>query len=85
MRYIVDINCSYFIYSDITTANGCALIFVYMTYTMLPVRLREALVGGLLLSGTLIYLSINRSASTTLHWSEVSCINFHFIKMLILV
>lgn len=62
------------IYSDITTANGCALIFVYMTYTMLPVRLREALVGGLLLSGTLVYLSTY--CSKDIHWSEVSTIRF---------
>ncbi|KAJ6635699.1 Adenylate cyclase type 6, partial [Pseudolycoriella hygida] len=28
------------------SSNGCTLIFVYLTYTMLPVRLREALIGG---------------------------------------
>lgn len=52
-----------------TSGNGCALIFVYMTYTMLPVRLREALVGGLLLSGVHIYFSINNS--TAVDWPEV--------------
>lgn len=54
-----------------TTGNGCALIFVYMTYTMLPVRLREALVGGLLLSGVHIYFSINNA--TAFNWPEVRC------------
>lgn len=52
-----------------TSGNGCALIFVYMTYTMLPVRLREALVGGLLLSGVHIYFSMNHS--TAVNWPEV--------------
>lgn len=40
-----------------------------MTYTMLPVRLREALVGGLLLSGVHIYFSMNHS--TAVNWPEV--------------
>lgn len=52
-----------------TSTNGCVVIFVYMTYTMLPVRLREALFGGILLSATHIYLSINNSTFT--NWKQV--------------
>ncbi|XP_031621838.1 adenylate cyclase type 6 [Contarinia nasturtii] len=52
-----------------TTANGCVLIFVYMTYTMLPVRLREALFGGLLLSIVHVYLS--STCSIHVDWSEI--------------
>lgn len=52
-----------------SSANGCALIFVYMTYTMLPVRLREALFGGLLLSAVHIYLSCLHSI--VVDWLEV--------------
>lgn len=51
-----------------TSSNGCAIIFVYMTYTMLPVRLREALFGGFLLSSAHIYLSIK---SSRIDWQEV--------------
>lgn len=54
---------------DITTANGCSLIFVYMTYTMLPVRLREALIGGLVLSTVHIYLEVN--SATRINYIEV--------------
>ncbi|XP_055297190.1 adenylate cyclase type 6 isoform X2 [Sitodiplosis mosellana] len=52
-----------------TSANGCVLIFVYMTYTMLPVRLREALFGGLLLSIVHVYLS--STCSLHVNWSEI--------------
>lgn len=51
------------------TSNGCALIFVYMTYTMLPVRLREALFGGVLLSIVHIYFSLNNSQQ--INWLQV--------------
>lgn len=53
-----------------TSANGCTLVFVYMTYTMLPVRLREALIGGLVLSLTHFYLSA--SAASDVQWTQVS-------------
>lgn len=33
-------------------ASGYSLVFIYLTYSMLPVRLREALIGGILLSLT---------------------------------
>lgn len=55
---------------DTTATNGCTLIFVYMTYTMLPVRLREALIGGLLLSALHIYLGV--CSAPQISWTEVS-------------
>lgn len=70
--------CFCFIFLDSNrntkSSNGCVLIFVYMTYTMLPVRLREALFGGLLLSIVHVYLS----ATCCLHvnWPEVILLNF---------
>ncbi|XP_058055600.1 adenylate cyclase type 6 [Anopheles bellator] len=33
-----------------TSSGGCTVIAIYITYTMLPIRLREAVVGGSLLS-----------------------------------
>lgn len=69
-------NDVYLLASRVTTsANGCTLIFVYMTYTMLPVRLREALIGGLLLSFTHLYLGIYGSHQTD--WSQVSKLCAH--------
>uniref|UniRef100_A0A1I8N6E6 adenylate cyclase n=1 Tax=Musca domestica TaxID=7370 RepID=A0A1I8N6E6_MUSDO len=52
--------------------NGCAccVIFVYMTYTMLPLRQRESLVGGIILSATQIYTTISR-AEDTYQWQEL--------------
>lgn len=40
-----------------------------MTYTMLPVRLREALFGGLLLSAVHVYLSY--TCSQQVNWPQV--------------
>lgn len=57
------------LYRGTTSANGCVLIFVYMTYTMLPVRLREALFGGMLLSVVHVYLTT--TCSRQVNWSEV--------------
>ncbi|XP_055695668.1 adenylate cyclase type 6 isoform X2 [Lutzomyia longipalpis] len=37
-------------YREIHSVNGSTLIFVYLTYAMLPVRLREAIVGGCFLT-----------------------------------
>lgn len=51
------------------SANGCTLIFVYMTYTMLPVRLREALLGGLVLSAVHIYMCVHTLSEAT--WQQV--------------
>lgn len=42
-----------------------------MTYTMLPLRLRESLVGGIILSVTQIYTSL-RYVEDTYQWQEVS-------------
>ncbi|XP_073840464.1 adenylate cyclase type 6 [Musca autumnalis] len=52
--------------------NGCACsaIFVYMTYTMLPLRQRESLVGGIILSATQIYTSISH-VDDTYQWQEL--------------
>lgn len=58
-----------------TSANGCALIFVYMTYTMLPVRLREALFGGMLLS--IVHISLSSCNSINVDWLQVK---FKWIK-----
>lgn len=41
-----------------------------MTYTMLPVRLREALIGGLLLSCTHLVLGMCGASRT--EWPQVS-------------
>lgn len=62
------------------SANGCVLIFVYMTYTMLPVRLREALFGGILLSIVHVYLSSVFSLNA--NWSEVISLKIHMEKLL---
>jgi len=48
-----------------------------MTYTMLPLRLREALIGGILLSVVHLYTclrftAIEDEAVEELHWEEVS-------------
>ncbi|XP_059621799.1 adenylate cyclase type 6 [Phlebotomus argentipes] len=42
--------------------NGSTLIFVYLTYAMLPVRLREAIVGGCFLTATHIIIDACVSA-----------------------
>ncbi|XP_055844529.1 adenylate cyclase type 6 [Episyrphus balteatus] len=51
--------------------SACCLIFVYMTYTMLPVRLREAFIGGVLLSLAHIYSSFHNSER--FQWQELLC------------
>ncbi|KAL9907889.1 uncharacterized protein ACN427_003810 isoform 2-T5 [Glossina fuscipes fuscipes] len=54
--------------------NGsvCCAIFIYMTYTMLPLRLRESLVGGFILSSIHIYTSL-RYADGIFYWQELFC------------
>ena len=37
-------------YRKFTSSGGCTVIAIYIIYTMLPIRLREAVVGGSLLS-----------------------------------
>ncbi|XP_055909103.1 adenylate cyclase type 6 [Eupeodes corollae] len=51
--------------------SACCLIFIYMTYTMLPVRLREAFIGGVLLSLAHIYSSFRNSERFL--WQELLC------------
>ncbi|XP_055378499.1 uncharacterized protein LOC129610136 isoform X2 [Condylostylus longicornis] len=62
------------------TSGGC-VIFVYIIYTMLPVRLREAMIGGVLLSLAHIYVSIY--STKILRWEQIAssifalfCTNF---------
>ncbi|XP_075163091.1 uncharacterized protein LOC142235716 [Haematobia irritans] len=52
--------------------NGCvcSVIFIYMTYTMLPLRQRESLVGGIILSLTQIYTSFSY-VGDTYQWQEL--------------
>lgn len=67
-----------YLYRETTSANGCTLIFVYMTYTMLPVRLREAIFGGIILSTAQICAGIYGVQNT--NWSQVNNIyTFFFI------
>ncbi|KAL5291164.1 ADCY5 family protein [Megaselia abdita] len=51
--------------------SACCLVFVYIIYTMLPVRLREAIVGGAILSFYNIYTSFTNASHY--HWEEVFC------------
>ncbi|KAL7733742.1 hypothetical protein ACLKA6_011472 [Drosophila palustris] len=39
--------------------SSCCIVLIYMTYTMLPLRLRESLIGGMLLSGTHLYTCLH--------------------------
>nr|XP_036228094.1 uncharacterized protein LOC106620232 [Bactrocera oleae] len=52
--------------------SSCCVVFIYMTYTMLPLRLREALIGGIVLSCMHIYTSL-RYTEATIHWQELFC------------
>ncbi|XP_036336687.1 adenylate cyclase type 6-like [Rhagoletis pomonella] len=52
--------------------SSCCVVFIYMTYTMLPLRLREALIGGIVLSCMHIYTSL-RYTEATIHWQELLC------------
>uniref|UniRef100_A0A1A9W399 adenylate cyclase n=1 Tax=Glossina brevipalpis TaxID=37001 RepID=A0A1A9W399_9MUSC len=55
-----------------TLPSICCAIFIYMTYTMLPLRLRESLVGGFILSSIHIYTSL-RYVDGIFHWQELFC------------
>uniref|UniRef100_A0A1A9UIG2 adenylate cyclase n=1 Tax=Glossina austeni TaxID=7395 RepID=A0A1A9UIG2_GLOAU len=55
-----------------TLPSVCCAIFIYMTYTMLPLRLRESLVGGFILSSIHIYTSL-RYADGIFYWQELFC------------
>ncbi|KAH8365800.1 hypothetical protein KR093_004453 [Drosophila rubida] len=51
--------------------SACCIVLIYMTYTMLPLRLRESLIGGMLLSGTHLYTSLHTQyASSALEDGE---------------
>lgn len=43
--------------------SGCCIVLIYMTYTMLPLRLRESLIGGMLLSGTHLYSCLTHTTT----------------------
>ncbi|XP_034481214.1 adenylate cyclase type 6 [Drosophila innubila] len=43
--------------------SSCCIVLIYMTYTMLPLRLRESLIGGMLLSGTHLYTCLHTQYS----------------------
>lgn len=51
-------------------ATGSTLVFVYLTYSMLPVRLREALIGGFILSMVHVLTIILMNDET--NWGNVS-------------
>ncbi|XP_037721480.1 adenylate cyclase type 5 isoform X2 [Drosophila subpulchrella] len=58
--------------------SACCIVLIYMTYTMLPLRLREALIGGILLSVVHLYTclrftAIEDEAVEALHWEELLC------------
>ncbi|XP_065088685.1 adenylate cyclase type 6 [Ochlerotatus camptorhynchus] len=46
-----------------TSSGGCTVIAIYIIYTMLPIRLREAIVGGTLLSLSHILLTFYMNES----------------------
>ncbi|SPP87107.1 adenylate cyclase type 6 [Drosophila guanche] len=57
--------------------SACSIVLIYMTYTMLPLRLREALIGGVLLSVVHLYTCLRlttlaaESRLTPLKWEEL--------------
>ncbi|XP_051860460.1 adenylate cyclase type 6 isoform X2 [Drosophila albomicans] len=65
--------------------SACCIVLIYMTYTMLPLRLRESLIGGMLLSGTHLYTSLHtqyvseelqlegQREQMSLRWQELLC------------
>ncbi|XP_017080398.1 adenylate cyclase type 5 [Drosophila eugracilis] len=58
--------------------SACCIVLIYMTYTMLPLRLREALIGGILLSVVHLYTCLRFTAMQDeavemLHWEELLC------------
>ncbi|XP_022227289.2 adenylate cyclase type 5 [Drosophila obscura] len=54
--------------------SACSIVLIYMTYTMLPLRLREALIGGFLLSVVHLYTCLRLTTAAeaeTLKWEEL--------------
>lgn len=67
--------------SDPPTASAgvwAALFFIYMTYTLLPLRVIEATVGGILLSVAHIVctFALAREQDEPFLWKQVSCVYF---------
>lgn len=50
----------------------CALFLVYVSYTLVPVRMQESIVAGVLLAGTYLgcHMTLRRDS---LHWKELTC------------
>lgn len=55
---------------EYTSAGACTLICIYITYTMLPIRLQEAILGGILISISHITLLLHLHKMNT--WNMVS-------------
>ncbi|KAH8286908.1 hypothetical protein KR018_009039, partial [Drosophila ironensis] len=61
--------------------SACCIVLIYMTYTMLPLRLREALIGGILLSVVHLYSCLRLTSNSrdpempaeTFKWEEILC------------
>lgn len=58
-----------------TSSGGCTVIAIYIIYTMLPIRLREAIVGGTLLSLSHVLLTFFMNDSDDDH--EVVSVALH--------
>ena len=57
-------------YREYTSAGACTVICIYITYTMLPIRLQEAILGGILISISHITLLLHLHKMNT--WNMVS-------------
>ncbi|KAH8260653.1 hypothetical protein KR038_011220 [Drosophila bunnanda] len=62
--------------------SACCIVLIYMTYTMLPLRLREALIGGILLSIVHLYTCLRFTTAAAaredepteaIKWEELLC------------
>ncbi|XP_070504535.1 adenylate cyclase type 6 isoform X3 [Chironomus tepperi] len=54
---------------EYTSAGACTLICIYITYTMLPIRLQEAILGGILISISHITLLLHLHKMNT--WNMI--------------
>jgi hypothetical protein len=66
---------SLFILRNYTSAGGCTLICIYITFTMLPIRLQEAIVGGVLISISHVIL--------LLHLQKMS--SWNMVRLLVVI
>lgn len=68
-------------YSNYNASGSITIVSVYVIYTMLPIRLREAIIGATLLTGIHLVMVLsmnNESLSGELVWTGVialSCVN----------